>query len=515
MTEGVIGSEVGGYRIEELLGRGGMGVVYRATEERLGRSVAIKVIAPEHASNPSFRDRFLAESRAAAAIDHPNVLPIYGAGEEDGALYLVVRLVEGSDLKDLLATGGALEPRRALGVVAQVAAALDAAHARGLIHRDVKPANVLVTGDAGAGTEHCYLTDFGLAKQIDDQSGLTATGQFVGTLDYIAPEQIQGAPADSRVDVYALGALFHQCLTGSPPFKRDTEAAVLYAHLSEPPPTVSDHVAGVPEAVDPALARAMAKAPEDRFPTCAEFVAELGAAFDDRQPAAPAATAPAPIAPAPPTRLAPVQAPGTAGRRRWPIAVAAVTAILLVAGIGWAVLGSGGGEGESGGGSTVALELTTDSVALAGQVGSETARLAERVGADGDTGSLAAGFERSEAKASDLGARAQDDLASGDPGRDDLNRSSRDLAGASATLAELAQDSGSDGADELAAGARRRMTGALAALERSLAELERAFSDEGATDAATAVGTSLDQLRTRQSRLTTPFDNLVESLQGG
>ena len=192
MSELGIGSKVAGYRIEDVLGRGGMGVVYRADDDRLGRSAAVKVIAPEQAGDAAFRRRFIEESRAAAAIDHPNVLPVYEAGEEDGVLFLVTRMVEGADLAELLEREGPLALDRALALTAQVGAALDAAHARGLIHRDVKPGNVLVARDPGPGTEHCYLTDFGLAQQDDRRSRLTTTGQFVGTLDYIAPEQIQG-----------------------------------------------------------------------------------------------------------------------------------------------------------------------------------------------------------------------------------------------------------------------------------------------------------------------------------
>ena len=279
MSELGIGSKVAGYRIEDVLGRGGMGVVYRADDDRLGRSAAVKVIAPEQAGDAAFRRRFLEESRAAAAIDHPNVLPVYEAGEEGGVLFLVTRMVEGADLAELLEDEGPLDVDRALALTAQVGAALDAAHARGLIHRDVKPGNVLVARDPGPGTEHCYLTDFGLAQQDDRRSRLTTTGQFVGTLDYIAPEQIQGGTVDGRADLYALAALFYECATGAPPFVCDSQPALLFAHLSAPPPRISEKLEGAPEALDDVIAKAMAKAPEDRYGSCTEFVAAARAAL--------------------------------------------------------------------------------------------------------------------------------------------------------------------------------------------------------------------------------------------
>ncbi|MGH2940030.1 MAG: serine/threonine-protein kinase, partial [Solirubrobacterales bacterium] len=290
MSELGIGSEIAGYRIDGVLGRGGMGVVYRATDERLGRSAAVKVIAPDRAADDTFRRRFLEESRAAAAIDHPNVLPVYAAGEEDGTLFLVTRLVDGPDLARLLGKEGALDPERALAICDQVGSALDAAHARGLTHRDVKPANVLVTEELASGAELCYLTDFGLAQRVDRQTRLTSADQLVGTLDYIAPEQIQGGAVDGRADLYALGALFYECVTGAPPFLRDSHSALLYAHLHHPPPPISEQPGGAPAALDPVVARALAKPPEDRFASGAEFIAAArGALSGDRPGAHPAA----------------------------------------------------------------------------------------------------------------------------------------------------------------------------------------------------------------------------------
>jgi YVTN family beta-propeller protein len=276
-TDTRIGTELRGYRIESLLGRGGMSVVYLAEHLRLGRKVALKLLTPELAENQSFRERFLRESRLAASIDHPNIIPVYDADEADGVLYIAMRFVEGTDLKVLLRREGRLQPSRAAAILRQVADALDVAHERGLVHRDVKPANVLIARRGGH--DHCYLSDFGLTKQAASISGLTGTGQLVGTVDYAAPEQIKGDPVDTRADVYSLGCVLYECLTGFAPYRRDTEMAVLWAHVQEPPPTLS---AERPElrALDPVLAKAMAKLPDDRFSSAGElsdaFGAEIG-----------------------------------------------------------------------------------------------------------------------------------------------------------------------------------------------------------------------------------------------
>src|ERR671934_63624 len=214
-----VGSEFAGYRIEEVAARGGMGVVYRATQLRLGRTVALKLVTPTLARDESFRERFRREWMVAASIDHPNVIPVYEAGEEGDALFIAMRWVEGTDLRELI-DSGALDPARAIHLVAQVASALDAAHARDLIHRDVKPANVLVTAE-----DHVYLTDFGLTKHASSISGLTRTGQWVGTVDYTAPEQIEGAPVTARTDVYSLGCVLFEALTGQTPYKRENDLA--------------------------------------------------------------------------------------------------------------------------------------------------------------------------------------------------------------------------------------------------------------------------------------------------
>ena len=228
------GSTFAGYQIEELVGRGGMGVVYRATDLSLERPVALKLIAPELAENEHFRERFLREPRLAASLDHPNVIPIYEAGEHDGQLYLVMRYVEGSDLRTVLEREGKLSPERTLAILGQVAGALDAAHRRALVHRDVKPANVLLDEDG-----HVYLTDFGITKQLGGAS--TDTGRMVGTLDYLAPEQIRGDPVDARTDCYALACVLYECLAGKPPFRRETEAETMWAHMQEQPAPLRGH----------------------------------------------------------------------------------------------------------------------------------------------------------------------------------------------------------------------------------------------------------------------------------
>ena len=270
------GSELGpavtvsGYRVEALIGRGGMGAVYRAADESLGRKVALKVIAPELASDQRFRERFLRESRIAASLDHPHVVPIYQSGEERGLLFIAMRYVEGTDLAKLLAAEGALEPRRALALLSQVGEALDAAHAKGLVHRDVKPSNVLIA--EGVGREHCYLADFGLTRRAGSASGISAEGELVGTLEYVAPEQITGDAPDARSDVYSLGCVLYACLTGQVPFPRATDVALLWAHVHEEPIRPSDIRPELPHELDSVVARALAKNPEERYRSAGELI---------------------------------------------------------------------------------------------------------------------------------------------------------------------------------------------------------------------------------------------------
>jgi serine/threonine protein kinase len=263
------GSVVAGYRVDSRIGVGGMAMVFRARDEALGRTVALKVLAPTLADDAAFRERFIRESRAAAVVDHPHIIPVYGAGEFDGLLYIAMRYVAGGDLRALLQREGQLPPSRAAFLLSPLASALDAGHAAGLVHRDVKPANVLIDTSPGR-PDHLYLSDFGLAKG-NASTGLTGTGQFLGTLDYCAPEQIGGKPARPQTDQYALGCVAYTMLTGTVPFPRDEVTAVLWAHMSEPPPLVTALRPDLPRAVDHVLAKAMAKTSEERYTTCTEF----------------------------------------------------------------------------------------------------------------------------------------------------------------------------------------------------------------------------------------------------
>ena len=262
------GTVIGGYRIDAIAGQGGMGVVYRATQLGLDRVVALKLITAELAGDAAFRSRFESEAQLAASIDHPNVVPVYGAGEADGVLFLAMRFVEGTDLRALVAAEGGLDAEHAVRIVWQVAGALDAAHRRGLVHRDVKPPNVLI---ASEGDEHVYLTDFGLTKHAAAVSGFTRTGVFVGTPDFAAPEQIRGERADARADVYALGAVLFHAVTGQVPFPRDSELAKMYAHLNDPAPSVAALAPGAPAGLDVVVATAMAKDPAARYDSAGDL----------------------------------------------------------------------------------------------------------------------------------------------------------------------------------------------------------------------------------------------------
>jgi serine/threonine protein kinase len=268
-----IGTTLGGYRIDGVAGRGGMGVVYRAWDPSLDRPVALKILPAALGDDEAFRARFLRETRLAAAIDHPNIIPIYEAGDDRGVLFLAMRLVDGVDLDRRLGDGP-LGVAETVALLGRVAEALDVAHAGGLVHRDVKPANILV-GRETSGTHSVYLTDFGLTKQRDSQSGLTRTGSFLGTVDYMAPEQIDGRPVGAATDQYALTATVYRCLTGHVPFERDTPIATAMAHLKEPPPRASLLRPDLPAEVDDVIARGMAKDPAERFPACRELIAAL------------------------------------------------------------------------------------------------------------------------------------------------------------------------------------------------------------------------------------------------
>jgi hypothetical protein len=392
------GSRIAGYRLEERIGAGGMAVIFRAHDERLGRAVALKVLTPGLAQDEAFRQRFIRESRAAATVDDPHIIPVFEAGEASGVLFIAMRYVPGGDAGSLLRREGPLPPARVAAIISPVASALDAAHTAGLVHRDIKPSNMLMDVRPGR-PDHVYLSDFGLSKAAMGATGLTGAGQFLGTVDYIAPEQIEGKAVDGRVDQYALACASFELLTGVPPFRRDSAPAVIYAQLTEPPPSVSALRAGLPPALDQVFARAMAKAPGDRFPGCREFADALRTSLSvspyvsapglpppaghvatpypgpalagaTGMPAFSSAPTRAPFTPAAPTEAAPWSYPGGPGssgpggtepggprRRRWlgpvigggiaAIAAGAVVAALLVSNNGG---GGGGGDGGGGGG---------------------------------------------------------------------------------------------------------------------------------------------------------------------
>jgi serine/threonine-protein kinase len=272
-----VGSLLAGYRLEARLGAGGMGVVFRAHDEKLKRPVALKIFAPATAADRTARQRFIHESRMAAAVDHPHIIPVYDADEVGGLLFIAMRLVRGGDLRGLLEREGVLPPARAAGIVSQVASALDAAHGVGLVHRDVKPANILLAAPAGE-SDYVYLSDFGVSKEIRS-TRLTGTGQFLGTPDYAAPEQGRSVDLDGHADQYALACVAYHLLTGAPPFQRKGSLAVLMAHQAEPPPSARGRRPELPAAVDRVLARALAKVPEKRYGSCGEFAGALGGAL--------------------------------------------------------------------------------------------------------------------------------------------------------------------------------------------------------------------------------------------
>jgi serine/threonine-protein kinase len=323
-----VGTDIGPYRIEALIGRGGMGVVYRATDTRLDRRVALKVLTPELAEDETFRARFLRESRLAASIDDPNIIPVYEAGEFHGTYFLAMRFVDGTDLESRL-RNGPLAPEVTVHLLGQIASALDAAHEAGLVHRDVKPANILIASGKGPDRpEHAYLTDFGLTKHRGSQTGATRAGSFLGTLDYIAPEQIEGKEVDGRADQYALSCVAFQSLTGTSPFPRDNDAATLMAHLRDAPPLASSRRPELPAAGDGVLVKAMSKSPDDRYASCSAFIRQLRDALGVR-----------------PTEERPL--PTLDDRRRRTLLLAGVAALAIVLLVGGALAALTGGPGST------------------------------------------------------------------------------------------------------------------------------------------------------------------------
>jgi serine/threonine-protein kinase len=333
-TDPRLGTTLGGYRIDSLIGRGGMSVVYLAEDLHLGRKVALKFLAPELVLDGKFQERFVRESRLAASLEHPNIVTVYDAREADGQLYLAMRYVAGTDLKRLIASDGPFDAGRTISIIAQAASALDAAHAESLIHRDVKPGNILVTPRRDpAARDRVYLSDFGLTKRATSESGITATGQFVGTLDYAAPEQFEARTLDGRADVYSLGCLLYECLTGEVPYPRENQAALVFAHLQSPAPKVTDKRPELPPAIDDVVAKAMAKRPEDRYGSAGELAeAAAGALGVDSV---------APTTPTTPTRPLPVPPRGPSRRTLVIAGTAMVVIVGLIIGL---VVASGGSK---------------------------------------------------------------------------------------------------------------------------------------------------------------------------
>jgi DNA-binding beta-propeller fold protein YncE len=340
-SEGLLaGRSLADYRVEELIGRGGMGEVYRALDTRLDRRVALKVLGSSLADDEAFRRRLLRESRLAASLDHPNVIPIYEAGNQQGHLFIAMRYVEGSDLRSLLRQSAPLDPSRSMAICGQIADALDAAHRRGLVHRDVKPSNVLIDGRDEHG--HCYLVDFGLTQKAAEPG--PADGSLLGTIDYVAPEAIRGDPLDGRSDQYALGCVLFECLTGVAPFAHASDTATIYAHLEEPIPAATDRRASLPGEIDAVLGRAMAKQPEERFESCSAMVSAARAALglESRRPSL---------------------------RRRGAFAVAAAV-VAAAAAIGALILTRGGGAPAPPAGALVSIDPATNAARVVAKVSS-------------------------------------------------------------------------------------------------------------------------------------------------
>jgi serine/threonine protein kinase len=415
-----VGTEIGGYRIEALIGRGGMSDVFLAEHPGLpGRKVALKILSPELAEDEAFRERFVRESRLAAALEHPNIVPIYQAGEFEGSLFIVMRYVDGPDLSGLIESEGRLDPQRTLSILSQVAGALDAAHARELVHRDVKPGNVLIApGKGTGGRDHAYLSDFGLVRGAESRAISVPGGPLIGTLAYIAPEQIEGRSVDHRADIYSLGCVLYECLTGQVPFRRDTQTALMWAHVNEPSPPVTAVLPNAPPAIDAVLARALAKSPDARYGSATELVADASAALaqgigrattqqtvpQELRPAdtaavpspipstsapptppmpsqttpTPAPTPPGPTVPSPtaPGPTAPSPAPARGSRAKLQL-IAGLVAAVVVGVVVVLLLGGGGGSED--------LPVATIDSAPSGTVGETSATIAFGSDAEGAT----------------------------------------------------------------------------------------------------------------------------------
>jgi hypothetical protein len=412
------GARFADFTIDGVLGRGGMGVVYRAHQERLSRYVALKVIAPHLTHDAGFRERFRREAAMAAAIDHPSILPIYEAGEFEGQPFLVMRHVAGTDLKTLIERMGRMEPERAVQVCADIAGALDAAHRRGLVHRDVKPANILIGQEDD--DEVVYLTDFGLTKGRSDER-LTQTGKWVGTVDYMAPEQIEGKEVDGRSDEYALACVLYEALTGAVPYLRDSDVQIMWAHIKDDPPRPSVVRPELGTGLDDVIARAMAKDIDARYPTCREFARAAAEAIG----AGARAAAPAPAAtpsgtvvggtltgdvPPPPPASGPSGGPPSApgGRSRTPLLIGAGLLAVLIVGVIAALALGGGGDGTD---TTSSVAATTPVTAAA--PGSSGAAATDGVAADG--GVATTGAPSTAAETTPAATTAPEDPTASEP----------------------------------------------------------------------------------------------------
>ena len=353
------GTDLGDFVVESIAGRGGMGVVYRARQKRPERIVALKVISAEFAEDELFRSRFQREAAIAASIEHPNVIPVYAVDEVDGTLFIAMRFVDGVDLRAMLARESHLQPQRAAWIADQVAQALDAAHARGLVHRDIKPANILIA--TGERREHVYLTDFGVSRRIAGTQGLTGTGAFIGTVDYVSPEQARGERVDARSDVYSLGCVLFQCLTGTVPFQVDNDLAKLYAHASQPVPSMLERKPDLSAALATVVSRAMAKDPMERYqsagdlgraalavcsggpaPISSERTVAVGPAAPEEADSVPSPPHPEPSRSSSAARRAPAAARPRAARQ-WKLLLAGAALAALVVAVGL-VIGIGGGS---------------------------------------------------------------------------------------------------------------------------------------------------------------------------
>jgi Protein kinase domain len=364
------GATLAGYRVDGLVGSGGMGIVYEATQLSLNRTVALKVLAPHLSNDSGFRDRFRREAQVQAALEHPHIVTVFESGESDEGLFIATRLIRGTDLKELVEQG--LGAERALRILTQVASALDAAHAAGLVHRDVKPQNVLVDE-----LDFAYLADFGLIKE-SREPGLTRTGEYLGSLDYVSPEQIRGEPVASASDLYAFAAVLYECLSGEVPFPRDTEAALLYAHLTEPPPRLTSRRAGLSPALDAVVERGLSKEPAARFASATELVDAAQVALDQTGGTTLDGVAPAAAGNGGPSarsgetvvdralrRRAPVIAVDSERRVSRELVAAGVAAALLIALLGFLIGRLAHGEPETAPpgvavGGPLALEFSTD-----------------------------------------------------------------------------------------------------------------------------------------------------------